>query len=144
MGEYAAGLFGAEPSNCFPDGGVFRAKNSGGEARRRAGLRLDRDAENGENGFRGGHAGKVSSAARAGNDDFDAALFGGSRIFKEQIGGAVGGDDAGFMGNTEFAERFGGKFHGVPVGAGTQNDADERVRNFSLGVVRAPLKLRFR
>ena len=170
MGEHAAGLFGAEPSNCFPDGGVFRAKNGGGEERSVdgagsadgegadgdaaghlcdgeerieafEGLRFDRDAENGENGFRSGHAGKMSSAARAGNDDFDAALFCGSRIFKEQIGGAVGGDDARFMWNMELGERLGGKFHGVPVGAGTQNDADERVRNFSLGVVRAPLKL---
>src|SRR6266446_334914 len=133
MGEDAAGLCGAELSNGFPDGGVFCAKDSGGEERgvdragsadgKRAdrdaaghlrdgeervqafeGFRFDRDAEDGENGFRGGHAGKMSSAARAGDDDFDAALFGGPGIFEEQIGGAVGGDDARFMWNMERSE----------------------------------------
>src|ERR1700693_2864592 len=86
----------------------------------------------------------MSSAACAGDDDFDAALFGGPRIFEEQIGSAVGGDDAGFMWNMEFGERLGSKFHGVPVGAGTHDDADERIGDFPLAVGRAPLQRRFR
>src|SRR6266403_5936714 len=79
----------------------------------------------------------MSSAARASDADFNAALFGGSRIFKEQIGGAVGGDDAGFMWNLEFGEGLGGKLHGVPVGAGTHDDADERVFNCAIAVFHA-------
>lgn len=169
MGEDAASLFGTELSNGFPDGGVFCAKDGGGEERgvdgagsadgecadRDAaghlrdgeervqafeGFRFDRDAEDRENGFRSGHAGKMSGAARAGNDDFDAALFGGPSVFEKQIGRAVGGDDPGFMWNMEFGERLGGKFHGFPVGAGTHDDADERIGDFPLAVGRAPLR----
>lgn len=156
MGEDAAGLFGTEFSNGFPDGGVFCAKDGGGEKRgvdsagsadgERAyrdaaghlgdreervqafeGFGFDRDAENGENGFRSGHAGKMGRAACAGDDDFDAAHFGGPSVFKEQIGGTVGGYDAGFMWNMQLGERLGGELHGVPVGAGTHDDADERL-----------------
>jgi hypothetical protein len=43
------------------------------------------------------------------------------------------------MWNMEFAERYRGEFHGVPVGAGAHDDADERVRDFSLAVARVPL-----
>src|SRR6266481_5925315 len=169
MGEDAAGLLGTEFSNGFPDGGVFCTKDGGGEERGVDGagsadgeranrdaaghlrdgeervqalesFRFDRNAQDGENGFRSGHAGKVGGTARAGDDDFDAALFGGPRIFEEKIGGAVGGDDARFMWNMEFGERLGGKFHGVPVGAGTHDDANERIRDFPLAVGRAPLR----
>src|SRR5882672_9021437 len=86
----------------------------------------------------------MSSAACSGDNDFDAALFGGRSVLEKQIGSAVGGDDAGFMWNMEFGERLGGKFHGVPVGAGTHDDAHERVGDFSLAVARAPLRMRFR
>jgi len=152
--EDAASLLAAELSNGFADLTMFCAEDGGGEKRGvdRAGsadgecangdatghLRdgeerietlegfgFDRDAEDGENGFGSGHAGKMSCAARAGDDDFDAALFGSLGIFEEQIGCAVGGDDTRFMWNTKFREDLGGEFHGVPIGAGAHDDADE-------------------
>src|SRR5712691_1234991 len=120
MSEDAAGLLGTEPSNGFPNGGVFCAENGGGEERgvdgtgstdgERAdrdatghlrdgeerveafeGFRFDRNTEDGENGLRSGHEWEVSGTTRAGDDDFNAAFFGGSGIFEEQIGSAVGG-----------------------------------------------------
>jgi len=61
------------------------------------------------------HAGKMGGAARSSDDDFNAALLGGGSVFKKKIGRAMSGDDACFMWNTEFAERFGGELHGVPI-----------------------------
>ena len=156
MREDAAGLLATEPSNGFADSTVFCAEDGGGEERgvdgagsadgKRAngyatghlrdgqerietfeGFGFHGDAEDRKNGFRGGHARKMGSAACAGDDDLEAALFGGFRVFEKQIRSAVGGDDTRFMWNTELGERPGGKFHGVPVGAGTHDDADERM-----------------
>src|SRR6266446_1587609 len=83
----------------------------------------------------------MSGAASARDDDLNAALFRGGSIFKEQVGSAVSGDHARFMWNAELAERFGGKFHGIPVGAGAHDDANERVSDSFLVVARALLPL---
>ena len=62
------------------------------------------------------------------DDHLNAALFGAGSVLEEQIGRAVSGDDARFMWNTEGLEGLGGELHGVPVGAGAHDDADERMR----------------
>src|SRR5258708_6339153 len=69
----------------------------------------------------------MGGAARSRGDEFDAALFGSGRVFKQEIGRAMRRDNACFMWNTEFVESFGGEFHGVPVRAGAHDDADEWV-----------------
>jgi len=47
------------------------------------------------------------------------------------------GNHACFMWNTELAEGLGDEFHGIPVGPGAHDDADERmsVRRTFLGCV---------
>ena len=47
-------------------------------------FRFDRNAEHRQHGLRGGHPGQVRRAARACDNDLDAALFGGRRVLKEQ------------------------------------------------------------
>src|SRR5260370_28260012 len=69
----------------------------------------------------------MRGAARSRDDDFNAALFSRGGVFKKKIGRAMRGDNACFMRNTEFAERFGGELHGVPIRAGAHDDADEGV-----------------
>src|SRR5260370_26142126 len=81
----------------------------------------------------------MSGAAGARDDDLNAALFRAGSIFKEQVGSAVSGDHARFMWNAELAERFGGKFHGIPVGARAHDDADERLSDSFLVAARALL-----
>ncbi len=67
----------------------------------------------------------MGSTACSRDDDFDAAFFGGGSVFEKKIRRAMRGDDACFVWNTEFAERFGGELHGVPIRAGAHDDADE-------------------
>jgi len=155
MCKDAASLIGTKFSKRFADGSMFCAEDGSGEQRgvdgagsadgksanwdttrhlrngeerieAFKGFGFDRDAKDRENRFRGGHAGKMSGAACARDNDFNASLFGGLCIFEEEVGSAVGGDNACFMWNMEFVERLGGEFHGVPVGAGAHDDADER------------------
>src|SRR4029077_8146080 len=76
----------------------------------------------------------MGGAAGSGDDDFDAAFFGVGSVLEKQVGGAVGGDDACFMWNAEGFERFGDELHGVPVGAGAHDDADEGVGDYSLSI----------
>src|SRR5882762_682879 len=77
----------------------------------------------------------MRGASGTGDDDFDAALFGVGGVLEEKVGGAMGGDDARFMWNTEGFEGFGDELHGIPVGAGAHDDADEGMSDgdFSVG-----------
>jgi hypothetical protein len=43
------------------------------------------------------------------------------------------------MWNTELTERFGDEFHGIPVGAGAHDDADERMSDYYLSIACKPL-----
>src|SRR5215469_3287453 len=69
----------------------------------------------------------MRGATRPSNDDFQPALLGGRRIFKKQVGGPVGRDDAGLMRNTKTREDVRGMLHGLPIRCGTHDDADERI-----------------
>ena len=66
----------------------------------------------------------MRGAAGAGDDRLETARARLLRVFKEQIRGAVGGDDAGLEGNAEVLEDNGSGLHGGPVGIGTHDDAD--------------------
>src|SRR5260370_37772114 len=81
----------------------------------------------------------MRGAAGTGDDDFDAAFFRVGRVFKKQVGGAVGGDAACFMWNTEGLKCFGDELHGIPVGAGAHDDADERMGDCAFSVGGGPL-----
>src|SRR5260370_37695086 len=109
-------LLGAEFSGSFADGGILRAEDGGGEeggidragladgecAYRNAaghlrdgeerietleGFRFDGNAEDGENGLRGGHGGEMGGAAGSGDEHFGAAVFSVGSIFKKPVGG---------------------------------------------------------
>ena len=70
----------------------------------------------------------MRGATGAGDDHLDSALLGSGGVLEEEIGRAMGGDDSCFMWNTKASESPGGVFHGVPIGAGAHDDADERMR----------------
>src|SRR5260370_29725399 len=76
----------------------------------------------------------MRGTACTGDDDFDAAFFSVGGVLEKQVGRAVGGDDARFMGNTEGLERFGDELHGIPVGAVGHDEADEGVSEHSLSI----------
>lgn len=88
--------------------------------------RGDGDAEDGDDRLGGEHSGKVRRASGSGDDDAEAAgvrLFG---VLEEQVGGAMGGDDAGFVGDVEGAEHLDCGLHDGEVVLAAHNDADER------------------
>ncbi len=65
---------------------------------------FDGHAQHGHDGVSGGHARQMRGAARAGDDHFDAARFGGRGEFGHQLRRAVRGDDAAFVRDAEFRE----------------------------------------
>ena len=83
----------------------------------------------------------MSSASRARDDDFQAALLGGGSILKKQVGSAVRGNDTGFMGNTEASQDVRGVLHGLPVGSGAHDDAHEGTGVLPVQFIHAPLCL---
>ena len=64
----------------------------------------------------------MGSAARPGNDDFQAALFGAGRIFKQPRRSAMGRNDPGFMGNAQVSQNLCRMAHGFPIGLAAHND----------------------
>ena len=46
-------------------------------------------------------------------------------VFEQQVGRAVGGDDAGLVGDAELVERLGRGAHRLPVGSRAHDDADQ-------------------
>ncbi len=53
--------------------------------------------------------------------------------FDHALGRAVGRDDAGFVGDLEGVEGFGGALHGRPVGLAAHDDGDRRRGRHKLG-----------
>jgi hypothetical protein len=85
----------------------------------------DGDAEDGQDGARGDHAGKMGRAARSGDDDAKAAGGGGVGVAEEKIRSPVGGDDLGFVRDAELAEDVDGGAHDGVVVLAAHDDADE-------------------
>jgi len=90
-------------------------------------LRLHRDTEYGEGRFGGDHAGKVSGTAGTRNDDVEPTSLGSGGVFEQQIGRAMSGNDAHFVGHAELLEDRGSGAHRFPIRARTHDDADERL-----------------
>ena len=84
------------------------------------------DAEHGEDGARGDHAGQMRGAAGSGDEDAEAAGGGGVGVAEHAVGGAVGGDDAGFVGDVELAQEVDRRAHDGVVVFAAHDDADER------------------
>ena len=78
---------------------------------------------------RRGHAGQVGGAAGAGDDDPEPCRLGALGEGDEAVGRAVGGDDAGVVGDAERVERLGRVAHGRPVGLAAHDDGDGRARH---------------
>ena len=89
-------------------------------------LAFDGNAEHRQNRVRGGHAGQMGRAARAGDDDFEAALGCSGSVFGQQLRRAMRGDDALLMRHAELGEHFARMAHGFPIGLAAHDDADER------------------
>ena len=70
-------------------------------------------------------AGKVRGATGARDDDAETARLGGGGVLKQQVGCAVCGDNLHFVRYAERDKRIDGVLHGVPVGAGSHDDANE-------------------
>ena len=88
-------------------------------------LGLHGHAEHGQRRFRRRHAGQVRCAARAGDEDFEAASRRRRRILEHPVRRAVRGDDLGFVGHAERVELRSGVLHGLPVGLAAHDEADE-------------------
>ena len=71
---------------------------------------LDGDADDGERGDAGKHAGKVCGAAGGSDDDFEAARVGGAAEFNHIHGRAMRGEDLNVSVDAEFGAGLGGGF----------------------------------
>ena len=89
--------------------------------------RLDRHAEHRQHRLGRRHARQMRRAARAGDDHLEAARLGAAGVLEEQVGRAVRRDDADLVRHAELLERLGRVPHGLPVGPGAHDDADQRV-----------------
>src|SRR5690242_19568043 len=87
--------------------------------------RPDRNADDRQARFRRRHAGQVRSAAGAGDQHLETARDCAARVFVQQVGRAMRGNDAGFERNAELREGLGGVRHRGPVRTGPHNDADQ-------------------
>ena len=88
------------------------------------GLALHGDAQHGNGRLCGDHARQVGRAARAGDDDLQAAFLGLSRELGHQGGRPVGGDDAALVRDAEPGQHLVGVAHGLPVALAAHNDGD--------------------
>ena len=89
---------------------------------------LDRHAEHGQRGHRGGHARQVGGPAGAGDDHLQAAALGGRGVAHHALGRSMGGDDARLVRHAQRRQGLGGVAHGRPVGLAPHDHADSRFR----------------
>ena len=104
-------------------------------------LRFHRHPQNGQTGFRGGHARQMRRAARRGDDDFQAARRRAGGIFKKQVRRAMGRDDLGLIRDAQFIQLVGGVLHRFPIRLASHDEAHEGRINLGLTSGRS---LRFR
>ena len=74
----------------------------------------------------------MGGAAGGGDDRLDAARFGGACVLESKLGGTVGADDALFIGDAEFIERFASFFHERPIRIGSHHDANQWFFHFNI------------
>ena len=81
-------------------------------------------AQHGHGGLGGDHAGQVGSTASPCDDGLQASACSGFGVGKHVVGHAVGRDHAGLVRDAELLKDLHCVLHGVPVAAGTHDDAD--------------------
>src|SRR5690349_24654218 len=67
----------------------------------------------------------MGGATGTGDDDFDAGALRRSRVFEQEVGRAVGGDDLRLIRHPELVECFGRGAHRLPVGSRAHDDANQ-------------------
>jgi hypothetical protein len=77
----------------------------------------------------------VGCAACARDDGLQAARSGGLCIREHIVRHSVGRNHAGIVRDAKLLENLDCVLHGVPVGAGTHDDADERLSHWVLFVI---------
>jgi hypothetical protein len=124
-GGEEGGVFGAGGADGEgADGDAGGHLDDGEEGIEAAELAKDGDAEDWEEGLGGDHAGEMSGAASTGDDDLDAAAGCLRGEFCHESGGAMSGDDAGFVRDMEIGEHAGGFAHDFPVTLAPHDDRD--------------------
>jgi len=93
---------------------------------------LDGDAEDRQRRLGRGHAGQMRGAAGAGNNDFQAALLRGARVFEQQVRRPMSGNDPGFIRNAQVFEGLGGVGKRFPVGPRTHDETNQRRHGLTL------------
>jgi hypothetical protein len=89
-----------------------------------------RDSEHREDGVRGGDTGQVRGASGRGDDYFDATAFRAGDKLGCRMRGAMGGENALFMGDAEPRENVAAMLHDVPVGFTAHNDGDHALVSY--------------
>jgi hypothetical protein len=77
----------------------------------------------------------MGCTARAGDDGLQTPLGRALCISKHIVGHSVGRNHAGVVRDAKLLENLDCVLHGVPVGAGTHDDADERLSHWVLFVI---------
>ena len=99
----------------------------GGEKRVEAleGGALHRNPQHGEEGVRGHHAGQVRGATRRGNQHLDTPRVRGTHVLHGGAGGAVRGEHAALVIDSEAGQGVARVLHGLPVRLAAHQDAHE-------------------
>lgn len=101
----------------------------------RQGLGLHRHTEHRHHGFGRDHAGQMGRTASTGDDGLQAPLGGTVCIGKHIVRHSVRGNHSGFVRDAKLLENLDCVLHGVPVGAGAHDNADERLSHWVLFVI---------
>jgi hypothetical protein len=102
------------------------------------GVALDGNAEDGQDGVRGDHSGKMRGSSGGGDDHFEAALLRGRGVLGHEVRRAMGRDDFGFVRHAELREHVARVAHRLSIGFAAHDDADEGTRvHESIGPGRA-------
>ena len=81
-------------------------------------------AKDREDSDRGRHSREMSRSARAGDDYFQAAVFGAFGVFEQQVRRAMGRHDFAFVRHAEFCQQLRGMLERLPVGGAPHDDAN--------------------
>jgi hypothetical protein len=89
-------------------------------------MAFDRHPQHRQRGHAGGHPGQMRRAAGAGDDDLKAPVARAFGVIDQPPWRAMRRDDSGFARNAQRVQDLHRVAHGLPVGAATHDDADQR------------------
>ena len=101
----------------------------------RQGLGLDRHTQHRHHGFGCDHARQMGRAACPRDDGLQTPFSGALCVGKHIVRHSVGRNHASLVSDAKLLENLDCVLHGVPVGAGTHDDADERLSHWVLFVI---------